>query len=96
MQERVESGYVHWQGDCHFCNAHKGPNIAGIDPHTGKLVRLFHPRRDRWSRHFRWNGALLVGRTPIARATIAVLSINHPRIVGVREGLMAEGAFPLA
>ena len=79
---------------CLRCNAHKGPNIAGVDPRTGEIVRLFHPRRDKWFEHFRWRGALLLGQTPIARATIVVLSINHPRIVGVREALMAEGAFP--
>ncbi len=30
---------------CFYCNSYKGPNIAGIDPRTGKITRLFHPRR---------------------------------------------------
>jgi hypothetical protein len=34
---------------CIYCNAHKGPNISGIDPKTGKLTRLYHPRRHKWS-----------------------------------------------
>ncbi len=34
---------------CHLCNAHKGPNLTGIDPATGNIVPLFHPRRDRWN-----------------------------------------------
>ena len=29
---------------CLHCNKHKGPNIAGLEPVTGKLVALFHPR----------------------------------------------------
>lgn len=29
---------------CLHCNRHKGPNIAGTDPSTGEIVRLFHPR----------------------------------------------------
>jgi hypothetical protein len=29
-----------------YCNSYKGPNIAGIDPRSGRLVRLFNPRRD--------------------------------------------------
>jgi len=29
---------------CLHCNAHKGPNIAGLDPLTRKLTKLFHPR----------------------------------------------------
>ena len=35
--------------------------LAGIDPSTQKRTWLFHPRRHKWSRHFRWDGALLIG-----------------------------------
>jgi hypothetical protein len=31
---------------CGFCNFHKGPNIASLDPESGQLAPLFHPRRD--------------------------------------------------
>jgi 5-methylcytosine-specific restriction endonuclease McrA len=51
---------------CANCNRHKGPNIAGIDPVTGNLARLFNPRSDSWEEHFHWLGAELAGRTPIA------------------------------
>ena len=47
---------------CFACNNHKGANIAGIDPTTGELTRLFHPRRDRWEEHFEWDDAVLLGR----------------------------------
>ena len=43
---------------CLRCNKHKGPNIAGIDPVTGNLVPLFHPRRQQWQQHFRLAWAL--------------------------------------
>src|SRR5262245_18410925 len=46
---------------CFYCNKSTGPNIAGIDPRTGKVTRLFHPRRHKWERHFRWDGPVLVG-----------------------------------
>src|SRR5437588_13033402 len=46
---------------CFYCNSAKGPNIAGLAGHSRKVVALFNPRRQNWSRHFRWNGALLVG-----------------------------------
>ncbi|MBI4607059.1 MAG: HNH endonuclease [Planctomycetes bacterium] len=36
---------------CFECNTHKGPNVAGIDPQTGGVVPLFHPRRDTWEDH---------------------------------------------
>ena len=32
---------------CLRCNTHKGPNIAGIDPVTRRIVPLFHPRTQR-------------------------------------------------
>ena len=79
---------------CYRCNSHKGPNIASIDSETEEMVRLFHPRKDDWGEHFEWHGALLVGRTPIGRATVKLLSINHPDYVLLRESLIDEGIFP--
>lgn len=78
---------------CIYCNAYKGPNIAGLDPATGKLARLYHPRRHKWSAHFRWEGGVLIGRTAIGRATIEVLRINLPNLVALRETLMDDGRF---
>jgi hypothetical protein len=80
---------------CLHCNSHKGPNIAGIDPRTKKLTKLFNPRRHKWGRHFRWDGPLVVGRTAIGRVTVAVLALNAPEAVEVREALIEEGIFPL-
>lgn len=79
---------------CFYCNSYKGPNIAGIDPASGRIVRLYHPRKDRWSRHFEWAGPALQGKTAVGRATIAVLSINDPDAIAVREALLEEGLFP--
>lgn len=78
---------------CFFCNSAKGPNIAGLDPESGKVVPLFNPRRQPWSRHFRWNGARLIGRTRCARTTIEVLAINDPAFVFLREALIAARLF---
>jgi hypothetical protein len=79
---------------CHQDNLHKGPNLAGIDPRTKKLVRLFNPRRHKWGRHFRWDGPVLVGRTATGRATVDVLAMNLPARVRLREELIAAGRFP--
>jgi hypothetical protein len=79
---------------CDRCNLHKGPNIAGLDPDTGQLTRLFNPRTDTWDDHFAWSGHVLTGRTPIGRTTIRVLAMNHPVSLAVRAALMAEGVFP--
>jgi hypothetical protein len=79
---------------CGRCNLHKGPNIAGIDPLSGKLVRLFNPRQDRWNEHFKWDGPVVVGLTDIGRTTVVVLAINRGYRVGTRRALMELGLFP--
>lgn len=78
---------------CDRCNEFKGPNLSGIDPDSGQLTRLYHPRGDRWSDHFRWDGARLVGITDVGRTTIDVLAINHPFRVAARRMLLTEGEF---
>lgn len=45
----------------------KRADIAGVDPMTQRIVPLFHPRKDRWKRHFQWEGPVLRGKT--ARAS---------------------------
>jgi hypothetical protein len=61
---------------CIDCNQAKGANIAGIDPDTGRMSRLFHPRRDRWDEHLEFHGVLLIGKTAVGRTTVAVLRMN--------------------
>jgi hypothetical protein len=75
---------------CHFCNRQKGPNLAGLDPETGRLTRLFHPRRDRWSTHFQSATGHILGRTPVGRTTVHVLQMNHPERVRLRLVLEPE------
>jgi hypothetical protein len=81
---------------CLHDNSHKGPNNAGLDLVSKKLTKLFNPRRQKWERHFRWHGPLLVGTTAIGRVTVAVLAMNDPALIEVREVLLDEGLFPPA
>ena len=76
---------------CYYCNVYKGPNLTGRDPATGKVTRLYHPRRHKWAYHFRFDGSILTGRTAIGRTTIDVLRMNHPQLVALRDILMAAG-----
>jgi hypothetical protein len=78
---------------CFWCNSLKGSDLGGLDPYSRKLTPLFNPRRHKWSRHFRWDGPWLRGRTAIGRVTIAVLHINDPFRVELRAGLIEEGLF---
>jgi len=76
---------------CFSCNLRKGPNIAGIDPSSGELTRLYHPRTDNWNEHFEWVGFMLLGKTAVGRTTVQVLDINASDAVDVREALYDEG-----
>jgi hypothetical protein len=76
---------------CNQCNLHKGPNLTGIDPESKKTVPLFHPRRQKWARHFRVEGTLIVGRTAVARATVRVLDMNSDHQMQLREELQTLG-----
>lgn len=77
---------------CRECNLSKGTNLAGLLGR--KIVPLFHPRRQIWKRHFRWQRGSLVGRTRAGKVTVQVLNINDPARVIVRLNLYNEGRFP--
>ena len=69
---------------CIDCNLHKGPNLTGIDPDTGAVTELFHPRRQSWAEHFAWRGLHLIGRTAVGRTTIRVLNMNSDEQIELR------------
>lgn len=79
---------------CANCSLGKGSNISGLDPRSGEMTRLFHPRADTWKTHFRWKSAELIGRTAIGRTTVAVLNINRRSRIALREVLIETGEFP--
>ena len=70
---------------CLRCNLHKGTNLSAIDPLTGELVRLFHPRQDDWAQHFARRGGSIMGRTAIGRAAATLLRMNQDGRAELRE-----------
>src|SRR3982074_2591237 len=54
---------------CPGCNLHKADRVEVQDPDSAQSTRLYHPRRDRWGEHFRWEGHRVVGHTIVGRAT---------------------------
>ena len=59
---------------CHWCNFHKGPNLAThVD---GVLVPLFNPRTQRWDEHFAHVGIWILGSSPVGRGTVKLLNMN--------------------
>lgn len=84
---------------CWMSNLKKGPNLAGIDPQTGQVARLFNPRSDRWADHFSFGiggavarGIEIRGLTAIGRATTVVLGMNAEVRQMTRYQLWREGA----
>lgn len=76
---------------CLLCNQHKGSDIASLDPASGALVALYHPRRDVWGEHFEVVDLQIVGRTPTGRATARLLQLNRSDRVRERAYLMRVG-----
>ena len=79
---------------CIVCNRHKGSDVASIDARTGKVVRLFHPRRDRWLDHFRIRGEQIEPLTEVGRVTVELLRLNTGERLSERRLLQALGDYP--
>lgn len=81
---------------CQGCNNHKYIKTEALDPASGSVAPLFHPRRQRWSDHFAWNedGTLILGLTPTGRASVEALRLNRPGLVNLRRVLASAGEHP--
>jgi hypothetical protein len=81
---------------CPSGNLHKSNRIDIMEPNTGVLVPFFHPRADIWDAHFHWEGyhIVCVGHTPIGRATVAALELNHSRRLQICQAEKLFGLFP--
>ena len=81
---------------CPLCNGAKGARLGAEDSQTGRWSPLFHPRRQRWARHFRWNRdfSRIIGRTVCGRATVEALGMNRPRLVQMRRYWRIFGLHP--
>ena len=75
---------------CALCNGYKGSDIASVDPLSGVIVPLFHPRLEHWSQHFSLNGPTIVGITATGRATVRLLQLNHPHRIREREAIVPD------
>ena len=68
---------------CHWCNFHKGPNLAThVDGH---LVPLFHPRTQCWDEHFIRQGNLITELTPVGRGSVKLLNMNDDDRIELRR-----------
>ena len=81
---------------CQGCNNHKYNKTAAPDQIGGEGVALYHPRQQRWSDHFAWNAdfTLIIGLTPVGRATVEALHLNRAGLVNLRRVLYVVGEHP--
>jgi hypothetical protein len=79
---------------CALCNQHKGSDLTSIDPDTGQIVALFHPRQMEWTDHFQWEDAVLVPLSPTGRVTVQLLQLNWADRIEERLLLMKAGLHP--
>ncbi len=81
---------------CSLWNRYKSDQTHGRDPLTGRRVRLFHPRHQRWQRHVSWSadGTEILGRTVCGRATVEALQLNNDLAVLVRAHWCRVGWHP--
>lgn len=79
---------------CYLCNLLKGSDIASVDFETGQIVRLFNPRLDAWTDHFRLEDGRIVPMSSIGRVTEYLLQFNRPQTVQERRWLIEAGRYP--
>jgi hypothetical protein len=79
---------------CLPCNRSKGSDLTTFDPLSNALVPLFNPRQMCWREHFILEDAIIVGLTPIGRATVVLLKLNAPTRLLYRQALIVQGQYP--
>ncbi|MEL6142961.1 MAG: HNH endonuclease signature motif containing protein, partial [Bacteroidota bacterium] len=76
---------------CRTCNLKKGSDIATLIDTDPPVVRLYHPRFDRWSKHFVLVNASIQPLTRIGYGTALLLQFNEEKRLYERELLVEQG-----
>ncbi|MGI0480738.1 HNH endonuclease [Geminocystis sp. CENA526] len=79
---------------CTLCNQYKGTDLTSIDPQTGKIVQLFHPRQDIWSEHFTIVNGEIIPKTAKGRVTVKLLQFNNKERIKERKLFILAGIYP--
>ena len=80
---------------CTLCNKYKGSDLTSIDPKTGKIESLFHPRQDLWLKHFQINNAVIIPLTAKGRVTERLLQFNLKERIQERKLLIDAEIYQL-
>lgn len=79
---------------CTVCNRNKGSDIGSLVWESGRFVRFFNPRIDKWGEHFRLQGVEIVPLTEIGIATNNILKFNDSERLMERQELAELGRYP--
>ena len=81
---------------CQGCNNSKFTKLTALDTETNTKVPLFNPRQHIWTDHFEWNShfTVILGITPIGRATIKAIQLNRDNLINQRIVYRAYGVHP--
>jgi hypothetical protein len=80
---------------CALCNRAKGSDVGSVST-SGEFTRFFNPRTDRWSEHFRLEGASIQPLTTIGEVTARILGFNDSARLHEREEMIRFGKYPSA
>ena len=81
-----------WARAC--CNERKGSDIATLIGEPPRLVRLFHPRSDRWASCFHLSSFVIEAMNEIGAATVKLLQLNEDNRLLERRLLADWGRYP--
>lgn len=79
---------------CLRCNVAKGTDPGTFIGRPPRLVRLYHPRQDRWDQHFRLAAARIVPLSDEGEATVRLLDLNAADRLLLRKTLIKAGRYP--
>lgn len=78
---------------CFYSNNSKGTDLGTL-LNQEKFIRFYHPRKDKWSDHFKLHEHIFIPKTPIGEGTIKILQLNQENRLLERLALMEAGFFP--
>ena len=79
---------------CLRCNVAKGTDVGALIGRPPRLVRLYHPRKDRWDTHFRLAAARIIPLSEEGEAPIRLLDLNAADRMLLRKTLIKAGRYP--
>ncbi len=79
---------------CLRCNVAKGTDVGAFVGRPRHLVRFYHPRKDRWTEHFRLQGVRILPQTEVGESTMQLLDLNGSDRLLLRRTLARAGRYP--